>query len=117
MSEKIFNVGDRVKIEGILEANNTDGNTYKLALNINGTILSFTRDGKFNSENGPTLQMVEKFVPKEAYYNILYENNTSIRYDLSLQVSLGKYKDQIHFENKNPSKKFMQLLESTKEMM
>lgn len=56
-----FKVGDKVKIEGILEENTGGSTSYLLKLRVGeGLMLTFTEDGRYyKSHREPTLTMVE----------------------------------------------------------
>lgn len=54
-----FKAGDRVKIEGILEAN--ESSVYPLKLKIGGSMFSFTLDGRINI--GDTSQVLIMIKP------------------------------------------------------
>ena len=69
-----FQVGDRVKIEGVLEYNCSFNNEYPLAFWIGDRRLTFTLDGKYTQADKGTLQLVERPKPKVAEYKVLYED-------------------------------------------
>lgn len=106
-----FNVGDRVKIEGILIANPNEESAFPFILETKNSFLTFTKAGSLNYREGSDLEMVEKFVPKKAHYKVLYKKH-GLEY-----ITAFHYSSEKDFEeNASATCKFMQLLESTKEM-
>lgn len=103
-----FKVGDRVKIEGILESNDSSMSyPLKLQLNNGSSMMIFTSKGELFIDSGIVLNLIERPKVKVKKYKVLYE------FEESLHISNCYYEDIRHFNNCNKYKKALQLLEAT----
>jgi len=91
---KIFQVGDRVKIEGVLLATNSKDYPLKMEIGA-GEFLSFTNEGRrYYKDVLPILQLVERVKPKGC--KVLYRDD--LTNEIMLSVS--------YYENEEDFNKF-----------
>lgn len=101
-----FNIGDKVKLEGVIEAN-PQSQDYPLLFKSKGGSFSITRDGKMVYDRPICVELVKKAKVKIKKYRVLYE------FDERLFVSQDYYKDLNDFKNAIKVDTPLQLLEAT----
>lgn len=108
---EIFKVGDKVKIEGILE--DSGSYTAPLQLDCGDYIIIMNNKGQVRQVRAETygdkvaIELVERVKTKVKKYRVLYERSEE------LFVSQGYYKDLKDFSNIIKADRALQLLEAT----